>query len=62
MGGQIIDYEALRILKKGEARGDANGQQKLAATIKSLKSGTSESALLASGIKQETIDLAKSCL
>ena len=70
MGGQVLDYEAKRILNKGREEGRAEGrtegrvqgQELLAEAIHQLRLGMSEDQLLASGYDQETIDLAKTCL
>ena len=58
----ITEYNEEETMEMFKQEFKEDGQQELAATIKSLRSGTSESVLLESGIKQETIDLAKSCL
>lgn len=70
MGGQVLDYEAKRILNKGReegrvegrSEGRVQGRELLAEAIHQLRLGMSEDHLLASGYDQETIDLAKTCL
>ena len=78
MGGQVLDYEAKRILnqgraegreegraegrEEGRAEGHVEGQELLAGAIHELRLGRSREELLKSGYDENTVNLALTCL
>ena len=74
MGGQVLDYEEKRIMRRGERRGEKRGikigvkqgvtlgQDSLVNAIHELKNGKSPDDLAQDGVDETTIQRALSCL
>lgn len=59
MGGQVLDLEVFKIRNEGIEQGIEQGQNTLVDTVNRLRNGESAESIIASGIDERTVELAK---